>query len=91
MTATVAALAVVNQLIAREEIKRAMMHSALSAEFARAVMRSAEVFRAMGMLPRLVAGGATSATRRWAGWKPLRERPLPSGWRCAGCAISTCP
>ncbi len=55
MTATVAALAVVNQLIAREEIKRAMMHSALSAEFARAVMRSAEVFRAMGMLPRLVA------------------------------------
>jgi PrtD family type I secretion system ABC transporter len=67
MTATVAVLAVANQLIAREEIKRAMMQSALSAEFARAIMRSAEVFRSMGMLPRLVT--------RWSG-----QRDEAMGW-----------
>lgn len=54
MTAMVVLIAVANQLIAREEIKRAMMQLALSAEFARAITRSAEVFRSMGMLPRLV-------------------------------------
>jgi PrtD family type I secretion system ABC transporter len=67
MTGIVAALAIVNQFIAREEVKRAMMQSALSAEFARAVMRSAEVFRSMGMLPRLVL--------RWSG-----QRDEAMGW-----------
>lgn len=79
MTTVVATLAVVNQLIAREEVKRAMMQSALSAEFARAVMRSAEVFRSMGMLPRLVLRWSAQRDEAMAWMESAAQRTAPIG------------
>jgi PrtD family type I secretion system ABC transporter len=83
MTGTVATLAVVNQLVAREEVKRAMMHSAQSAEFARSVMRSAEVFRAMGMLPRLVQrwGAQRDEALGWMDSAAQRTAPVALAMR----------
>lgn len=82
MTVVVALLALANQLIARDEVKRSLTQSTQAGEFARSVMRSAEVLRAMGMIPRLV--------RRWC-----EQRTEALGWmdaaarRTAPIALST--
>jgi PrtD family type I secretion system ABC transporter len=53
LTAAVALLAVICQLLAREHVRQAARLEGQAAEFGRAVMRSSETARVMGMLPRL--------------------------------------
>jgi PrtD family type I secretion system ABC transporter len=54
LTFVVVVLATFNQLLVRDDTKRAILTSARAAEFGRAVMASAEPARVMGMLPSLV-------------------------------------
>lgn len=53
ITVVVSILAATSQILARDHIKRALALGAQSNEFGRAVLRSAEASRVMGMLPTL--------------------------------------
>lgn len=83
VTSIVALLAIANQLIAREQVKRALAQSAQAGEFARAVMRSSEVLRAMGMIPRLVArwNDQRNEALGWMDAAARRTAPIGLGTR----------
>jgi PrtD family type I secretion system ABC transporter len=70
LAAFVVILAVLSQVLVRDDTKRSIQSSTRAAEFGRAVMGSAEPARVMGMLPSLVAS-----------WSARQQSAL--GWHAA--------
>lgn len=66
-------LALLNQVLVRDDTKRSITSSSRAAEFGRAVMASAEPARVMGMLPALVASW-DERHRLALGWHSAAQR-----------------